>query len=228
MYAWTLPWAIFGIIAMIMDPTGRLYSTIARKGWARQLLWLAGTQVSVKGGDAVDWNKTYVICANHQSQIDIPLLFAQLPTGIRFMTKRGLFWVPIFGWMLAIARYIPVDRGNKEKAHRSVMRGAKRVKKGPSLLVFPEGTRAPDGEIHPFKSGAFVMAIQAAVPILPLAIRGSYAIVPKGRLDVRPGSVEVIIGNPIPTEGLTTKDKFALRQQAQDAVVDMHRTGEPV
>jgi 1-acyl-sn-glycerol-3-phosphate acyltransferase len=227
MWTWTFPWATVGIVAMILDPTGRLYSFLARRGWARQLLWLAGLNVKVKGAEAVDWKRHYIICANHQSQVDIPLLFACLPGGIRFMAKRVLFYVPIFGWMLAIAKFIPVDRGNREKAHKSISRGAKRIKKGPSLLVFPEGTRTLDGEVHEFKSGAFVMAIQSSVPILPVAIRGTFDVVPKGRLDAHPGPVEVIIGTPIPSENLTLKDKNDLRQKTFDAVVEMHRTGEP-
>ncbi|MCP4678449.1 MAG: 1-acyl-sn-glycerol-3-phosphate acyltransferase [Deltaproteobacteria bacterium] len=226
MYGWTLPWSIVGIIAMFIEPTGRLYSFLTNI-WARQILWLGGVTFTVKGGEHIDWKKPYVICSNHQSQIDIPLLVAALPTGIRFLAKRVLFYIPIFGWMLAIARFIPVDRGNIVKARRSIIKGAKRIKKGPSLLVFPEGTRTCDGEVHPFKSGAFIMGIQASVPVMPVAIRGTYNIISKHHMKVRPGAVEIIIGKPISTEGLTIKQRNTIKIQTETAVVEMHRTGEP-
>ncbi len=228
MFGWTLPWSMIGIAAMFIEPTGRFYSFLARRFWARQILWLGGVDATMVGAEDIDWKKPYVICSNHASQVDIPLLFAVLPTGLRFLAKRVLFYIPVFGWMLAIARFIPVDRGNREKARSSVIKGAKRIRKGPSLLVFPEGTRSPDGQVHNFKSGAFIMAIEASVPVLPVAIRGSYAIVPRHHLTVRPGSVEVIIGNPISTENLTIKDRNSLRKKTFEAVASMHKTGVPV
>ncbi|MCP4602111.1 MAG: 1-acyl-sn-glycerol-3-phosphate acyltransferase [Proteobacteria bacterium] len=226
-FAWTLPWSAIGIISMILDPTGHLFSFLSSRYWARQMLWIGGVKVTVKGGESVDWKRPYIICVNHQSQVDIPLLFAHLPTNIRFLAKRALFYIPIFGWMLAIARFVPVDRSGKDKARQAILRAAVRIKKGPSLLVFPEGTRTPDGEVHEFKSGAFIMAIHASIPILPLAIRGTYNIVPKNRLDTHPGNVEIIIGEPVETEGFVIEDKTALIKQVRDTVVAMHKSGNP-
>ena len=190
-------------------------------------MWIAGVRVSIKCREDIDWTQPYVVSANHQSQLDIPLLLAYLPTGIRFLAKRSLFFIPVFGWALFFARFIPVDRGNQAKARRSILKGAARIKKGPSLAVFPEGTRNSDGQIQRFKSGAFIMAMKAEVPVLPVAIRGTFAVVPKTRLSVVPGPVELIIGEPISTAGLGVKDKEALRQRVQSTVETMFRTGDP-
>jgi 1-acyl-sn-glycerol-3-phosphate acyltransferase len=228
MFGWTLIWSMIGILAMIADPRGKLFSFLARKCWSPQTLWIGGVSVTVRGDERIDWSRPYVICANHQSQIDIPLLFAHLPTGIRFLAKRALFYIPIFGWMLAIARFIPVDRGNSEKARRLIDRSALRMKKGPSLLVFPEGTRSPDGRVHPFKSGGFILGIKAGVPILPVAIRGTYDLVSKHHLNSRPGKVEVIIGSPIETDRLDLTARNAIKEQTFRAIVAMHETGLPV
>jgi len=106
-------WTFLGMLTCIVVPSGRLYSYLARVGWARQILWLAGMKVTIRGGERVDWGRTHVVVANHQSQLDIPLLFASLPMPLRFMAKRSLFYVPFLGWSLAAARFIPVDRGRK-------------------------------------------------------------------------------------------------------------------
>ena len=228
MFGWTFIWSIIGIIAMIIDPRGKFFSFLAHNYWSPQVLWIGGINVIVRGAPSIDWSRPYVICANHQSQIDIPLLVAHLPTGLRFLAKRVLFYIPIFGWMLAIARFIPVDRGKTEKARRSIDNGARRMKKGPSLLVFPEGTRSPDGRVHPFKSGGFILAMKAGVPILPVAVRGTYDIVSKHHLYAHPGKVEVIIGAPIETAQLNLNERNALKEQTFRAVQSMHETGLPV
>jgi 1-acyl-sn-glycerol-3-phosphate acyltransferase len=224
----TILWACVGMTVLLLDWSARLFQLLARVGWSRHILWLAGMRVTVKGEDLVDWSRSYVIVANHQSALDIPLLINQLKIGNRFLAKRSLFYIPLFGWCLALARYIPVDRGSKTKSRRSIERAAERIRKGPSLVVFPEGTRTPDGAVHKFKSGAFIIGIRSGVPILPVAIRGTFDVVPKSRLAVHPGPVELVFGEPIPTAGLGMADKERLRKQAQAAVERMHETGAPV
>ncbi len=224
---WTIVWAMIGITVMIVDFSGRLYTFLAAKGWAAQILWLAGAKVEVVGGEGIDWKKNHVIACNHMSQLDIPVLFNKLPTSIRFLAKRGLFYIPIFGWSLWIARFVPVDRGSVRKAKKSIDAAAKKIRKGPSLVVFPEGTRSPAGAVKPFKSGAFVMAIKAGVSVLPVAVRGTFQIVPKNTLKVTPGKAQLIIGTPISCEGKSIKDKENLRIETQRIVEKMFETGKP-
>jgi len=223
----TLLWAVIGVTVMILDPTAHLYMFLARTGWAPQVLWLGGVRLTVKGLENTDRAQSYIVVANHASQIDIPLMFAALPFPIRFLAKRSLFYIPVFGWSLALARFIPVDRGSSRKARRSIDRAARRVARGRSLVVFPEGTRSVDGALQRFKSGAFVMGVKSGVPILPLAIRGSFAVVPKSTLAVAPGPVEIVIGRPIATDGLSMEDKEPLRKRVEAAVARMFETGEP-
>ncbi|MCP4606620.1 MAG: 1-acyl-sn-glycerol-3-phosphate acyltransferase [Proteobacteria bacterium] len=224
LFSHTLVSAFIGLIAVLIWPTGQLFIWFARTVWARQLLWLSGMTVSVKGKENIDKNGLYIICANHQSLIDIPLLFACLPVPIRFLAKRSLFYIPIFGWSLYLAGFIPVDRGISSKARRSLDRGAKRIKRGPSLVIFPEGTRTPDGSIHKFKTGAFTMAIRSSVPIVPVAIRGTSKVVPKNSIAVTPAHVEMDIGNIILTKDFKMKDKAHLRRRTQKKIEAMFRS----
>jgi 1-acyl-sn-glycerol-3-phosphate acyltransferase len=226
--SWTVVWSFIAAAVLVLDVTGRLFMLLARVGWAPQVLWLGGVRVERRCAEGIDWKRPYVVVANHQSQLDIPLLFGGLPMPIRFLAKRSLFFIPVFGWSLWGARFIPVDRGSSRKARRSIEKAAERIRRGPSLVVFPEGTRTPDGALQPFKSGAFVMAVKAGVPVLPVAIRGSFDVVPKQRIAVRPGTVEVIIGAPIPTDGLGAGDKEKLKTVARERVAEMLRTRAPV
>jgi 1-acyl-sn-glycerol-3-phosphate acyltransferase len=224
----TTLWAIVGIVVIILDPTAHLYTFLAGRIWAPQVLWLAGVEVTVRGLEHVDRARSYIVVANHLSQLDIPLLFAELPFPIRFLAKRSLFYIPVFGWSIALARFIPVDRSSTRKARRSIDRAARRVRRGRSLVIFPEGTRSPDGALQTFKSGAFVMGVKSGVPILPVAIRGSYEIVPKSTLKVRPGPIELVFGRPIRTTDLGMADKETLRKRVAAVVGQMFETGEPV
>jgi 1-acyl-sn-glycerol-3-phosphate acyltransferase len=224
----TMLWTIIGVTVMILDPTAHLYMYLARVGWAPQVLWLGGVELTVKGLENLERDRPHILVANHASQLDIPLLFAALPIPIRFLAKRSLFYIPIFGWSLALARFVPVDRGSSRKARRSIDRAARRVRRGRSLVIFPEGTRSADGAIKKFKSGAFVMGVKSGVPILPLAIRGSFEVVPKSTLAVTPGPIELVIGEPIPTDGLAMEDKEPLRKRTEAVVRQMFETGEPV
>lgn len=212
---------------MLLDPRGKFFSYLARRHWSKQILKIGGVRATIRGGENIDWSKPYIICVNHNSQVDIPVLFACLPTAIRFLAKRTLFYIPIFGWMLGIARFIPIDRGNKARAKRSVEKAALRIQKGPSLLVFPEGTRSSDGRVLPFKSGAFIIAIKANVPILPVALRGTFEIVCKHHLVTVPGPAELVIGEPIETANLSFEDKDRLKEQTQAAIVHMYGSGIP-
>ena len=217
----TLVWTAFGIIVMLVNPTGCLYMYLARVGWARHVLRIGGLPVTIKGLENIDCSQSYVICSNHQSLLDIPILVAKLPITIRFVSKRSLFYIPIFGWSLWAAGFIPVDRGAGKKAHESLRRAAKRLRNRRSIAVFPEGTRSPDGEIHPFKSGAFVIAIEAGVPVLPVVVKGTFQAGPKSAIRVIPHPIELSIGVPISTGDMEIKDRNDLSMKTREAMVKM-------
>ena len=223
----TLLWTAIGIGSVFVNPTGRLYMWLARVGWARQLLALGGVRLKVKGISNIDLKQPYVICANHQSLLDIPVLFESLPIPCRFLAKKSLFYIPIFGWSLFLAQFVPVERGKGKRSGKSIEKAARHVRKGPSLVVFPEGTRSHDGKIHKFKTGAFWMAISSGVPILPVSIRGTFECASRHALTVQPHAVEVVFGAPIYTRDMKREDRKKLMGATQEVVLKMFESGEP-
>jgi 1-acyl-sn-glycerol-3-phosphate acyltransferase len=217
----TLLWAAVGIFIMAINPTGRLYLWLAHTAWSRQALRMAGAPLTVKGLENIDPNRSYVVCANHQSLLDIPVLFAALPLPIRFVAKKSLFYIPIFGWSLWLAGFVPVDRKGGKRARDSLKVAARRIQNGRSVTVFPEGTRSPDGRIHEFKSGAFIMAMESGVPILPVVIKGTFEIAPKSAIKAVPHPVEVVVGAPILVEGLDAIKRTELIKHTRDIMIQM-------
>jgi 1-acyl-sn-glycerol-3-phosphate acyltransferase len=149
---------------------------------------------------------------------DIPALLSGLGVPFRWIIKKELMKIPGFGYGLYASRNVFIDRSNRERAIASIRKGVERLPKGVSLLFFPEGTRSPNGKLLPFKKGAFVTALDAEMPLLPVSINGSREIMPKGSLVFKPGTIEVIIGQPIPVDGLTMDDLPDLIERAEDAV----------
>jgi len=225
MLFYTIFCMFLALLSLVFDPRGRLYLRIARNIWAPGLLRIVGIQLQVKGGENLDWSRPYVVISNHTSQLDIPVIFAALPMPVRFLAKKSLFYIPFFGWSLWLAQFIPVDRSGARKARLSIERAASRIQKGPSLMVFPEGTRSLDGQLAAFKAGAFLMATRAGVPLLPVAIRGAFDLFPRSTLAVRKGRIEVIIGTPLETQQGPMSDKNELRNAARERLSSMLHTG---
>jgi 1-acyl-sn-glycerol-3-phosphate acyltransferase len=145
-------------------------------------------------------------------------MFAYLPYQFKIMAKKELFYVPFMGWHLWTAGNFPVDRSDPRKTAHSLRNVVAGVRAGKSLAVFPEGTRSPDGRLREFKPGSFKIALRAGVPVVPVAIRGTYQILPKHSLVPRPGKVEVIIGKPISTDGMSEKDVRDLMDRVHRAI----------
>jgi 1-acyl-sn-glycerol-3-phosphate acyltransferase len=139
------------------------------------------------------------------------------------VAKRVLFWIPILGWSMWMCGFIPIDRSNRESAIRSLEEAARKVREGTSVLVFPEGTRGPGGGLLPFKKGGFVLALQAGVPVVPIAILGSERIMPKGSLRVGRGRIRVRLGRPIPTAGRKSGARDALMGEVRHAIETLER-----
>jgi len=183
------------------------------------MLWLSGADLRVVGApDAVaDHPAIYVM--NHQSSLDIPAAFAVLPMYLRFIAKHTLRKVPFLGWYMSWTGMVFVDRSNSTQAVGTLNAAADRVRGGISLLAYPEGTRSRDGSILPFKKGPFVLALQAGVPIVPMAIAGSREVMPAHLRPFRPGVVRMAIGPPIPTAGLSMDQRDELVRRVREAVV---------
>ncbi|HET8899564.1 MAG TPA: lysophospholipid acyltransferase family protein [Rhodanobacteraceae bacterium] len=191
--------------------------------WAPGLMLGAGARWRVYDVDAVDWTQPCVLVANHQSEIDICALFRAVPVPLRFVLKQELARMPFLGWYTRAMGMLFIDRGHSREAARSLHHAAAMVRDGAVVCVFPEGTRSPSGRLGTFKGGAFQLAIEAGVPVVPVAIRGSGMVLPRGGFRVRPGLIELRFGTPIATAGLTTADRHTLTTQARDAVQDLLR-----
>jgi 1-acyl-sn-glycerol-3-phosphate acyltransferase len=193
--------------------------------WAKSICRFSGVRVTVSKTCELDPGKPYIFAANHQSQFDIFVLQGFLGINFRWLAKKELFAVPVWGPAMRRAGYIPIDRSHGRKAIKSLDEAARKIAAGTSVIIFPEGTRSPDGKLHDFKAGAMVLAIKSGVPVVPVAIIGTYAILPKGRLLMKPGRVQIRVGSPIETKTYSAKDKHGLALDLQQAVADL-LTGE--
>jgi len=201
-----------GLIIILLYPFGS-YNKVTNKLaliWAKSIVWSAGAKIELHGLEKIDFNKSYVFAGNHQSHIDVVAVFSILPLTVRYIAKKELFRIPFFGWAMAAAGIIKVDRSNREKAIKSIDKAGESIKKGVSVILFPEGTRSPDGEIHAFKKGAFVLATKSGVPIVPISISGTRRILEKHSLSLNPGTVKIVISEPIESSiyKLEERDKF--------------------
>ncbi|HVT47571.1 MAG TPA: lysophospholipid acyltransferase family protein [Vicinamibacterales bacterium] len=228
-YALTIVMAIVSLVVWPFDRTGRGQHWCAR-WWCRMVAWTIFARIHVSGTEHVRPDRAYVYIANHASLIDTPALFGYLPYPFRIMVKKELFYVPFLGWHLQTAGNFGVDRRDPRRAAKSLRRVVDGVRSGTSLVVFPEGTRTPDGRLQEFKAGAFKIAIRAGVPVVPVAIRGTFALLPKTTLAPRPGRVDVIIGAPIETDAYSDKTVEALvtrTKQVIQAELDATAPREP-
>ena len=201
-------------LAGVRDRPGGFYDRELRT-WARRLLEVTALPVEVRGLDRLP-PAACVYAANHASFVDIWVMVARLPGSVRFVAKRELYRIPIFGWALRATGQIPMDRRDREAAARSYQSAADVVRGGRSVIVFVEGTRSRDGRLSEFKKGGFVLAIQAGVPLVPVYLRGTHAAMPRGGLWLRRRPVALVVGEPISTTGLTYDDRGALLARVRE------------
>jgi len=205
------------IFAALLPPRGDWFLRFAR-GWARTLLAIAGVRVVVRAAGSLPRDRSFVVAANHESFCDVLVILAHLPMQVRFLAKRSVFRVPILGWSIAAAGFIPVDREERSRSGAAVEAALRRLRGGRSVVVFPEETRSPSGELLPFKKGAAHLALKSGLPILPLGLAGSFRVLPKGTLVITPGPVVLAIGRPIETEGRPPRDRAALTGELRERV----------
>jgi 1-acyl-sn-glycerol-3-phosphate acyltransferase len=188
--------------------------------WAQGVLRLAGTRVRFQGPDREQWPPGAVIVANHQSWFDVFALAARLPITYRFVAKEELSRIPVFGTAWQACGHVSLDRDDRGQAINTLNRaGAQLRGDGSAIILFPEGTRSPDGRVRGFKKGAFVLAIHSRVPVVPVGISGSAKVMPKGSFRIRPGEIRIRVGDPISTEGLRHRDRGELLERARQAVL---------
>lgn len=178
-------------VVALLVPRWNDVAMLLGRVWSRIMLRTVGARVSYHGLSRALEQTPCIFAANHQSQIDIWALARVVPVATRFAAKRELFRIPLLGWVLATADFVPIDRSNRAEAMRSLGRAVEQIRRGRSLVLFPEGARSRDGRLRPFKKGPFHVAVAAGVPVVPVAIRGSFDVLAPGSLRVRPGAVDV-------------------------------------
>ena len=204
------------LVALLFPVKGHLYA-LGHVG-VRLGMALSGIRYRVAGAEHLPLGRAAVYCANHQSNIDPPVLFTALHPRMHILYKAEIDAIPLLARAFRFGGFIPVDRRNKEAAMRSIEAGAASLRAGNSFLIFPEGTRSKTAEMLPFKKGGFLMALKAGVPIVPIAVQGGRDAMRKGSKVVRPAMVSIRVGAPIETAGLGSSDRDALIATTRDRI----------
>ncbi len=177
-------------------------------------------EIRTEGLERIQKKKPYVIVSNHQSLLDILLVLAKLPLHFKCIAKKELFPIPCLGWHLALAGYIPLSRGDRESGRACLEKARGWLRRGVSVIFFPEGTRSPDGEIHAFKPGAFKLALEENIDILPLAIFGTREAIPKYSWRVKRGSMlQLRVLEPVSVRGLSLGDLISLQEGVREKIM---------
>jgi 1-acyl-sn-glycerol-3-phosphate acyltransferase len=214
---------IYGSLALLVsffDKTGRTQHRIAQ-AWARTCVALSGARVTVVGAEHLAAHAAAVYASNHTSYMDTPVIFASLPFQFRILAKKDLWRWAFIGWYLNRSGQIPIDTENTHATLSSLGAGARTLRAGMPLFVFPEGGRTTTGTMQPFLSGAAYLAIRAQVPLVPLALSGVYELLPIHTHHFFPGEVTLHVGEPIVTKGMTVRQTEALTEQLRGAIVAM-------
>jgi 1-acyl-sn-glycerol-3-phosphate acyltransferase len=210
----------------IIGPLVILVSLVTSGGPAYRLqrwwAWLVsksmGLSFSLHGKDKIVPGTSYIITPNHQSNADILALIRILPPRFRWVIKKELTKIPVFGWALASTGAIAIDRSDPKQSVQTLQKATDKLKGSWSVLIYPEGTRTQDGRLQRLKKGAFMMAVQTGIPILPVTSNGAFKVLPKKTVWFRPGHITVTLGDPIVTAGLTEKDVPDLMERTRAAI----------
>jgi len=179
---------------------------------------ISGVRVKITGREKADTGQNYLFLSNHQGNFDAPVLAHALPRDFRALVKKEVMKIPMLSLVLKTVRMVPIDRADPARARAGIDRGAQMLREGFSFIAFPEGTRSRDGRLGEFKKGVFIMALSSGTPIMPITLLNSGRIQPPGTFAIRPGTVEVIFHDPIPTVNLTMEDRERLAQMTRTAI----------
>ncbi len=220
-WAYTVLLGLISIPVSLLGDRERILHNFAR-AWSWMIMKTILSPVKVTGLDQIDTTRTHVYAVNHASALDIPVLYVYLPFQFRIAFKKELLSYPIVGWHLKRSGQICVDQQNPAGSIGSIRSALKGLKAGMPLVIYPEGGRTPDGQIKPFLPGAFFLAIKAQVDIVPVALVGTFELLPMNTYHIKCQPLEMRVGAPISTSGLTGHDMQALSEKVQQAVVDLY------
>ena len=221
LFLWTAFWVTVVLIVRVVTGGPKLPLTIARKVWLPVALWTVGARLEVEISPLNDFSVPALFVANHRSFYDIPALVGSVPTNLHFLAKKEVRKIPFLGLYAAAMGMVFIDRSDSEASRTSVDHMSRLLEEGASMASYPEGTRSRSGELLPFKTGSFVAAIKAGVPVVPVSISGSERVLPPDGFSPRPGLIRVSIGEPIPTAQLNLEDRRELADKSRRQVAAM-------
>ena len=220
-WSYTIVLGMLSLVSSLFDRSGRLQHKFAWL-WSWLILKTIGARVTVTGLDRIDTSKPHLYVANHISALDIPVLYLHLDFPFRIIAKSMIFRYPFVGWHLRRSGQIEVDKDNVRLAKRGLSQAVETLRSGMPLVVFPEGGRSRDGHLQPFLGGAFYAVIRAGVDVVPVALVGTYEMLPMDTYTIEPRPLELLAGEPLSTQGLGPRDMDALAARAQKAVADLY------
>ena len=221
---------VLGLLALpggLFDRSGRRLHWFSRT-WSWLIMKTILSPVKVAGLDKIDTSKSHVYAVNHASAMDIPVLYVNLPFQFRIVFKKELLSYPVVGWQLKRSGQVCIDQQKPTNSIAAIRSAVKSLKAGMPLVIYPEGGRTPDGEIKPFLPGAFFLAIKAQVDIVPVALVGTFELLPMDTYHIKCRPLEMRVGEPIPTTGLTMRDLEAVSARVRKAIEDLYYAKSPV
>ena len=214
----TLFFGLASIVTSFLPGRDRAYGFWARS-WAQVILFFARIPLRAEVAQAARDVPEAIFMANHESALDILALFLAVPHDVKFVAKSSLFRIPVLGWSMRRGGFIPVDRSDREKAREALGGIAERLRRGKSVIVFPEGTRSRDGALGPFKKAGFLLALKTEIPIVPIGISGARGILRRGDFRLHDGLLTVKVGEPIPTAGLGVSGRAELMDRVRGEIL---------
>ncbi|MBZ5721654.1 MAG: 1-acyl-sn-glycerol-3-phosphate acyltransferase [Acidobacteriia bacterium] len=223
-WAYTVVLGLISLLVSLLGNTQRILHKLARL-WSQLIMKTILSPVTVTGLEKIDTSKPHVYAVNHASALDIPVLYVNLPFQFRILFKSELLSYPIIGWHLTRSGQVCINQQEPTRSVGQIRSALKSLKRGMPLVIFPEGGRTPDGNIKPFMAGAFFLAIKAQVDIVPVALVGTYELLPMNTYHIKCRPLEMRVGKPISTAGLHGHDMSALAAKVQKAMEELYYTG---
>jgi 1-acyl-sn-glycerol-3-phosphate acyltransferase len=220
-WLYTIVLAILSLLSSFVDRGGRIQHNFARL-WSWLILKTSLSPLEVHGLERIDTSRPRVYAVNHISAIDIPVLYVGLPFQFRIVAKKELFRYPFMGWHLSRSGQVRIDQQNPARSISMIKSAVKTLKSGMPLVIFPEGGRSSTGRVKPFLAGAFFLAIKAQVDIVPMAIVGTYEMLPMNTFHIQPRRLQLLVGEPIPTAGTTLGEMEEVSARVKKAVEDLY------
>ena len=221
LWLYTIVMGTLSLVSSLVDRDGRIQQWFAVT-WSKMILGTIGVPLAVRGMEKIDTTRPHLYALNHLSALDIPAVYVAMPCHFRVMAKEEIFRYPFLGWHLRRSGQVSIEREHAVASMRSLNRAAAVLKGGQPLVVFPEGGRSATGQVKPFLPGVFYVAIKAGVDVVPMALVGSYELLPMETFHIKPRPLELLVGEPVSSEGYGPRDMDKLAARVQKAVEDLY------